>query len=703
LLDKLSERIAAHRLVTGAILAAAAYAVFSGSLANGFVYDDNPQILQNAFILNSSLWKQIFTGSVWSFQGGRTNFYRPLQFACYWILYRIGRPNPAVFHLLNLLVYAASVWLVYRLGRKFFNHEAVPLTGALLWALHPVHVEAVAWISALPDVGFAFLSLISLLCFVQAERRGEKCRLYHLFAVVSFFVALFFKEMALGFPFLLLAYWFFLGSSESWVRRATRWIPYVAATIVYLALRRQALGYFTHGGDLWNVSPRVAESALGLLGQNTRILFWPTHLNVFRMFYLDASLHSPWLWITLLCLGGTMWLRQREPTLAFLITWWPVTLLPTLDIRQAFSKANGSFTVLLGVPLWQSARANAFPPGQAVDPRVKLLYRVTEVECADENTGENSQPIQVRKLNARLMLEHEDTSDMETLPLLRIARAAGEDVGLPREDAEFVPPCLLMNGSPVLRELVRDLSAQIEASRKELVVQMTRGGFNLEQIRGLQLEQMLRLRSLNRFSGRLPALVAAPGVTPLEWYLELRDLLGELSALYPDRDAFEVANFDHERPYLAFRELSNKIRNFLRGAVAPSYLKVPFKDVDGKPVANLLDEHFNRPSSYFLAIKTKIDPVALASYVVDLDRFKLMPLSLADRAIRGIELKEERHPPLELPAASDLHYFRLEHSVSARMWQQVQMEKAAAIRWKSAELDWAGVGFTLYMTVPSDK
>lgn len=334
MLDKLSERTAAHRLLTGAILATATYAVFSGSLANGFVYDDNPQILQNAFILNSSLWKQIFTGSVWSFQGGRTNFYRPLQFACYWILYRIGGPNPAVFHLLNLLVYAASVWLVCRLGRKFLNDEAGAVAGAALWALHPVHVEAVAWISALPDVGFAFFTLLALLCFLQAEQGGEKYRLYQLFAVLSFFVALFFKEMALTFPLLLLAYWFFLGKPESWFRRARRWVPYFAATLVYLAVRYLALGYFTQGGHLWSVPPRIVESALGLLGQNTKILFWPAHLNVFRMFYLGPSLHSPWPWITLLCLGGTFWLRKREPVLAFLIAWWPVTLLPVLDIRQ---------------------------------------------------------------------------------------------------------------------------------------------------------------------------------------------------------------------------------------------------------------------------------------------------------------------------------------------------------------------------------
>ncbi len=331
---ELSERIAKHRLLAAAILGAVTFAAFSGSLANGFVYDDNPQILQNAFILNSLLWKQIFTGSVWSFQGGKTNFYRPLQFACYWALYRMGGPNPAVFHLLNLVGYAASAGLVYWLARKLFNNDIVAFAGALLWALHPVHVEAVAWISALPDVGFAFFTLLSLFCFLRAEQDGERWRRYHLWAVLSFFVALFFKEMALSYPFLLLAYWFFLGKPESWPRRLLRWSPYVGVAVAYLGVRHLALGYLTQSGHLWGITPRIAGSAVALLGQDTKILFWPVHLNVFRMFYLGPSLQSPWPWITLLVLAGTLWLRKREPRLAFLIAWWPVTLLPVLDIRQ---------------------------------------------------------------------------------------------------------------------------------------------------------------------------------------------------------------------------------------------------------------------------------------------------------------------------------------------------------------------------------
>ncbi len=375
--------------------------------------------------------------------------------------------------------------------------------------------------------------------------------------------------------------------------------------------------------------------------------------------------------------------------------------LPSLDIAQAFAKGSGTCNVLLGVPLWQNARANTVGPNTTTDTRAKLLYRVDEIECPDENTGENSKPVQVRKINSRLMFEQEDPSDMELLPLLRIVRAAGEDVGLPREDPEFVPPCLLLSGSRILREMVRDLVAQVEASRKELVVQVSRGGFSIDTMRGVQFEQVIRLRTLNRFSARLPSIVQAGAVTPFQIYLELRELLGELAALHPDRDEFACADYDHQNPFLCFQELSSKIRSHLRGAVAPSFLKLSFKEVNGALTAQFSEEHFTQPNAYLLGIRSKLDPTGLARYVEDGDRFKLMPLSLITRAIRGIELKEERHPPLELPAASDLHYFRLERAVSARMWQQIQTEKAAAVRWTGTELDWTGASFTLYMTVPA--
>jgi len=372
--------------------------------------------------------------------------------------------------------------------------------------------------------------------------------------------------------------------------------------------------------------------------------------------------------------------------------------IPALDIKRVFEASSDSFMVNLGVPLWYATRGNTIEDTSEDDWRIKRIYRVSEVDQVDENTGENAKPVLVRRINARLLFDDDDRSDIEVVPLLRIGHATGEEVGLPRQDPAFIPPCLVLGGSVTLRELVRDLAHQVEASRKELVVQVTRGGFSVDTMRGVQFEQVIRLRTLNRFSATLPQLVQAPGVTPFDMYLELRVLLGELAALHPDRDQFEVAKYDHDNPAIAFNELSSKIRALLKGSVAASFMHAPFVKEAGIMVLTMTEEQLTKPNEYYLGIKTSDDPRALAQLVEDGDRFKLMAKSMINQRIFGVKLSEERHPPLELPSQVDLHYFRLLRTDSKRMWDRLIQEKEMAIRWLGSESsDFAA---TLYMTVP---
>jgi type VI secretion system protein ImpJ len=372
--------------------------------------------------------------------------------------------------------------------------------------------------------------------------------------------------------------------------------------------------------------------------------------------------------------------------------------LPALDIKSAFAASSGGFNVSLGIPLWYGSRANAVDQDTADGWRTKRLYRISEARIADENTGENSQPMLVRRLNARLMLDSDDPTDMEVLPLLKIVHGTGENVGLPRQDPAHVPACFVLSGSPALREMARDLSNQVEASRKELVIQLTRAGFSIDTMRGVQFEQMLRLKTLNRFSARLPALVAAPGITPFELYLELRELLAELSALRPERDLFEAPKYDHDNPGVAFADLSTKIRSLLRGTVAAKFMHAAFTKEDDYFVLDLTEERLSQPNEYFLGIRTREDPRAVAALVEDGDKFKLMAKSMIKRQIWGVKLSEERHPPVELPAQTGLHYFRLNRAESARMWERIVEERSMAVRWLGAES--SDFALTLYMTIP---
>jgi tetratricopeptide (TPR) repeat protein len=336
LLSRCNELLKNHRAVANWLLVLVVVVVFRGMLANGFVYDDGRQVLENPFVHNWRLWRRIFTGSVWSFQGvaAETNFYRPLHIFSHWLVWRVAGPDPGAFHLYQLLLYALNVLLVYRLGRELLRNQLAAYAGALLWALHPLHVEPVGWIAGVPDVGCGLFYLLAFMLFVRAEKTPGRRWAWHGLAALAFAIALFFKEMALSFPLLLWVYWLLLAEKEGWLRRALRWLPYVAVAAAYLEVRVIVLGHVSHAAHLWKITPRVAAAGLGLLGQHAKLFFWPAQLSDFRTFEPAPSLHSPWPYVTLFVLGLVLALWRRAPVLCFLILWWLVTLLPCLDARQ---------------------------------------------------------------------------------------------------------------------------------------------------------------------------------------------------------------------------------------------------------------------------------------------------------------------------------------------------------------------------------
>jgi type VI secretion system protein ImpJ len=374
--------------------------------------------------------------------------------------------------------------------------------------------------------------------------------------------------------------------------------------------------------------------------------------------------------------------------------------LPSIDIKAALESRQQA-VVLLGLPVWSEERANTVDPELVVDPRAKILYRVVEKQIPDENGGDNPQPFYFRRLNARLLLEGEDTSDLETIRLVRIARAVGEEGGRARRDPHYVGPCLTLGGSVTLLNLVRDLSNMVLATRQELAVQLSRGGFAIETLRGIQLEQLFRLRTLNHYAAKLETLIEVPAYSPFDFYLELKTLLGELAALRPEQELWQIAPFNHDAPYPCFEELTVRLRQLLQGTVAPSFRRVLFTGEPRALRADFTEEDFRDTHECFLAIRSREDPRDLARLVEDPDRFKLMPESRAHQAIRGATLVEERFPPFELPVQADRYYFRVIRGEGARSWQQIQAEKAAVILWPQSARD--DYECTLFLTTVDSK
>jgi protein O-mannosyl-transferase len=342
-----------HPVRVGSILGVLTFLVYAGTLSCQFVFDDIPQIIENPFIANAKFWRRIFLGSVWSFRGAseHDNFYRPLQFVIYWFLYRIRGPNPAVFHLFQLLLCAGTVWLVFQLGHELLGSGLAGLGGALLWALHPQHVETITWVSALPDAGAACFEILGFWLFLRAEKCGIGGWERYLLAAMAYFPALLFKESALAVPLLLLVYWFFFPGTSTWKQKLARWLPFGIALALYLGIRVSALGGFSQAPNGLKVSWGSFAAALGLLGQHAKLFFWPARLSAFRVFELGSSLHSPWPWLVLVALVAAVILRRRQPLLGFLFAWWLVTLAPCLDVRMVSFPLADRFSYMPSVGL----------------------------------------------------------------------------------------------------------------------------------------------------------------------------------------------------------------------------------------------------------------------------------------------------------------------------------------------------------------
>ena len=372
--------------------------------------------------------------------------------------------------------------------------------------------------------------------------------------------------------------------------------------------------------------------------------------------------------------------------------------LAPLGIRDALLSSSSSFTIYLGVPKWQAERANTCDPDEddQSESRIKIRFKVAREipELPDENTGLNRKAVQFRRLNAMLLLDPDD-EDMVCMPLLRVMHDVHREVSVPRQDPDYVYPCLHLGASPILRELVRELASRAGTVRDQLAVVLSRGSESTSVSR-LELEQVLRLRSLNRFMAMVPAMLdvdrGAAKVPPFDVFIQLRGLLGELMALFPEREAFALEPYDHDDPYPCFNAVIRKIRNYLQGAIGPEYWMVNFMPGGpaGSMIAALEERHLKESVAFFLGVYSDLDLGTLVSLVQDAKRFRLLPPMLLDVGVAGIHLVHEPRPPMEFPAERGLNYFRLvpeRGEQSKRAWRSLEDDAAPelAIQWTTEE------------------
>ncbi|MCL4523811.1 MAG: tetratricopeptide repeat protein [Acidobacteria bacterium] len=322
------------------LLVAVTFAVYGNALGNGFVSDDDFQILGNRLITDYHNLPRLFTTHVWAFAHQQlTNYYRPLFTSFSMLEYYLFGFDPFLWHLANLGFHLAALLAAYFLIRTLAGEE-LAVWASLWFALHPIHVENVVWVAVLPDLlcGFAFFA--GLLAY-HGAREGRKPLLNFGLAALSFAVALFLKETGMVFPALLLAYEFFYRreSPRAILRGFARYLPFAAVFSFYLAMRLHALGKFAPAaGTYFKLTPwEMFCSVPVLFAQYAWKLIAPLNLNYYYVYHPVREFGWQTLVSFLLIAAlvtAMFWLRSRQPLLSFCIAWFILVMLPALSISN---------------------------------------------------------------------------------------------------------------------------------------------------------------------------------------------------------------------------------------------------------------------------------------------------------------------------------------------------------------------------------
>jgi tetratricopeptide (TPR) repeat protein len=344
--EQAASRLDRSRTLLISALIACATLPYLNILFNGFVYDDDNQLLKNPYVRSFRYLKEIFTTNVWSFYGVRalTNYYRPMMTLGYLVCYKLFGMQAYGFHLVSLLLHVLIVCLLFVLTERLTGDRVCAFVAGALFALHPVHTESVAWIAAVTDLEVTFFYLLSFGFFLAVARPGGRRSEPMLAAMgVTFLLALFSKEQAMTLPALATVYEHFWredrAETSTWQKLARYGLLWLIA-VAYLLFRIHFFGALAPAKNLPTATPeQIVLSAIALVGQYVWKFLWPVRLCAFYVFHLSTSPFDPRVWAGLLVLLGLAALflvcwRSRERNVrfaSFAILWFFATLALVLN------------------------------------------------------------------------------------------------------------------------------------------------------------------------------------------------------------------------------------------------------------------------------------------------------------------------------------------------------------------------------------
>jgi hypothetical protein len=326
-------------LVGGLALAASA-----NSAGNGFAYDDIYLIEKSARMHTMAGWWREFAHTYWP-ESQSGDGYRPLTIIAYRIEWALGGGSPMPFHVVNIALHVAASVAVFWLACAILPTGAAWI-GAALYAVHPVHVEAVANVVGQSELAVALLVALGAAVYLHGRRAGPISRGRWAAIVLLYATGCLFKEHAIVLPAVLLLAEMTVVVDKTPLRQrlvAMRpaYLVLAAVGVSYLWARSavvvEGLGGFRPFVVFQALQLATGDRVLTMIGATPewlRLFLWPARLTTeYAPPYLEVAQgvsvsQLPGLLVLLGTFGLALACWRRSPATTFGIGWLVLTLLP---------------------------------------------------------------------------------------------------------------------------------------------------------------------------------------------------------------------------------------------------------------------------------------------------------------------------------------------------------------------------------------
>lgn len=356
-------------------------------------------------------------------------------------------------------------------------------------------------------------------------------------------------------------------------------------------------------------------------------------------------------------------------------------LSPTDLPKNAFDRQD-RVMVYLGIPQLKLGRNNAEHSGGDLSTR----YLVDSVEIEDENQAGNSQMLEVRWTNARLLIGDDHLSGYEALPVMRLRRGTMAEAP-PEIDPEYIPPVLACDAWPILKnEIVDAIVNQVGSRVESLKRAMFDRNVAFESGHREDLEIIFKLHALNSALGYLWNLPVVKGIHPLTAYMELCRVVGMLAIFWPERRMPEVPRYDHDDLGGCFYAVKRLLQE--TGAKGPEVVKRLFTGAGLQMQVRMEREWLEPNWVFFIGVESKLS----YNEVVNLLRGELNMKVGSSRQVdttflkgqSGVRLNPEPEPPRALPGRN-WAYWKVDRTSHA--WKDVEDTLSLGVRINDTQVE----------------